>query len=101
MYEDTMEAEQLVRHRQVTHGPFRVHAQCKQSLKSAFKHHQRKGLDAVKRTALDMIFEKISRIAAGDPSFIDHWEDIAGYATLAAQDIREGGEEKDANPNVR
>lgn len=32
--------------------------------------------------ALDVIFDKISRILTGDPAYDDNWRDIAGYATL-------------------
>jgi hypothetical protein len=32
-----------------------------------------------------MIAHKIGRIIAGDPDFRDHWDDLAGYATLIAQ----------------
>lgn len=38
--------------------------------------------------AIEMIFHKIGRIGAGNPNFVDHWEDIAGYATLVAQRLR-------------
>lgn len=41
-------------------------------------------LDDVQRESLSMIFHKIGRILAGDPNFRDHWDDIAGYAKLAA-----------------
>ena len=37
------------------------------------------------REALDMIASKQARIVCGDPSFTDHWVDIAGYATLNAK----------------
>ena len=32
--------------------------------------------------ALEMIVHKIGRIVNGDPDVVDHWVDIAGYATL-------------------
>ena len=35
-----------------------------------------------------MIAHKIGRILAGDPSFQDHWADIAGYATLIINPLR-------------
>ena len=37
--------------------------------------------------SMDMILHKIGRIAAGDPMHEDHWRDIAGYATLAADRV--------------
>lgn len=40
------------------------------------------------RDALLMIAVKISRICNGSYDTVDHWEDIAGYATLAADTFR-------------
>lgn len=34
--------------------------------------------------ALDMICQKLARIAVGDPDYLDNWIDIAGYAQLVA-----------------
>lgn len=38
--------------------------------------------------ALDMIAVKISRILTGNPSHLDSWVDIAGYATLVADRLK-------------
>ena len=35
--------------------------------------------------AIHMIAVKLSRIANGDPDYVDNWRDIAGYATLVAE----------------
>jgi hypothetical protein len=35
------------------------------------------------RLSVNVILQKISRIAAGNPAFADHWHDIEGYARLA------------------
>jgi hypothetical protein len=35
--------------------------------------------------ALEMIVHKIGRIVNGNPDKLDHWVDIAGYATLVAE----------------
>ena len=37
-----------------------------------------------------MIFHKLARIANGDPTYIDSWTDIAGYAQLVVDDLNEG-----------
>ena len=37
--------------------------------------------------ALDMICNKMARIVNGDPSYIDNWHDISGYATLVEQEL--------------
>jgi hypothetical protein len=39
--------------------------------------------------ALYMVAHKMARIMAGDPKCEDHWDDIAGYATLVADRIRQ------------
>ena len=43
---------------------------------------------ADQREALDMICHKISRIVNGDPDYADSWIDIAGYATLVAERLK-------------
>ena len=42
-------------------------------------------LQPYQREALDMIANKIGRIANGDPFHDDSWVDIAGYATLVVE----------------
>ena len=37
--------------------------------------------------ALDMIFHKLARIGCGNNREIDHWRDIAGYATLVENEL--------------
>ena len=44
---------------------------------------------ADQREALDMIAHKMARIVNGDPDYDDSWVDIAGYATLVAQRLKE------------
>lgn len=41
--------------------------------------------------ALEMILHKITRILNGDPTYLDNWHDIAGYATLVEKTLQ--GEE--------
>ena len=77
----------LLEERGKTHGDFRDHALITQTIKALYAG---KVLDSVQRESLDMIAHKIGRIIAGDPDHIDHWDDIAGYATLAARYIDNG-----------
>jgi hypothetical protein len=37
------------------------------------------------REAIDMIIHKLGRIINGNPDKVDHWVDVAGYATLVAE----------------
>lgn len=43
--------------------------------------------------AAEMILHKLGRIANGDPTYVDSWEDLAGYAMLVVKILR--GEEED------
>jgi hypothetical protein len=44
---------------------------------------------ADQREALDMIAHKIARIINGDPDYADSWVDIAGYATLVSERLKD------------
>lgn len=76
----------LLVEREKTHGSFTVHADVTQQLKDVFcnngGHLQ---LNPRQREAISMIFHKIGRIAAGNPNFRDHWDDISGYAKLGSE----------------
>ena len=58
-------------------------------------------IPAIVLEAIHMICNKMSRIACGDPVFIDHWKDIQGYAYLVEEylseqaDLTEGGDSLD------
>jgi hypothetical protein len=46
-----------------------------------------KKLNHAQEDALEMFAVKISRILNGDPNYADNWMDIAGYASLVAEDL--------------
>jgi len=72
-----------------THGDYSRHAATTQCLKSVMRHTQNWGdLNPSQVEALEMIAHKIGRILNGDPNHIDHWDDISGYATLVADQLR-------------
>lgn len=78
----------ILKERQKTHGSFNTHADVTQKMKrviSPFMIH----MSEEQREALEMILHKIGRIASGNPNHKDHWDDIAGYATLASRSIKE------------
>lgn len=79
-----MNTRDILNERQTTHGDFTNHANCTQELKTVFHHHLVGGLSCEQLEALDMIFHKIGRIASGNPNHKDHWDDLAGYATLVS-----------------
>jgi hypothetical protein len=88
-----MDIDRLLEERGAVHGDFTVHARVTQVLKSVIGQElqlARKVLTFEAQESLDMITHKIGRIVAGDPSHADHWDDIAGYATLVSQRIKSG-----------
>lgn len=79
---------EVLQQRAGTHGHYPEHAEISQSLKLTMIHARNWNiLTAPQREALEMIAHKIGRILAGDPNHNDHWDDTAGYATLASQAI--------------
>ena len=75
--------EDLLSERDSTHGSFIVNSRVSQSLKEIVrKEPGYEQLDLIHREALDHMFGKIGRIMAGQPTYDDHWDDIAGYAQL-------------------
>lgn len=80
-----METSELLTERAKTHGSYVDHACITQELKDRmFDQKGWERLNSCQRETLHMIAHKIGRILAGDPNFRDHWDDIAGYAKLVA-----------------
>lgn len=78
-----METSELLNTRNATHGSFIVNGRVSQKLKEVFRAEPGwEHLDIVHREAIDHICGKFGRIMAGQPTFDDHWDDIAGYAQL-------------------
>ncbi len=80
-----MTTETIIIERAVTHGDFESNARISQCIKAVFHSaNSWQGMSSVHKEALDMIALKISRILSGRPDHRDHWDDVAGYAKLAA-----------------
>lgn len=88
-----IKTSELLTKRGETHGDYLLHAGITQELKMAMRRTDaleeiwRWKLNCSQREALEMIMHKIGRILAGDPNFRDHWDDIAGYAKLVADQL--------------
>lgn len=68
-----------------THGSYTSNASVAQYLRLYWRQSPHWDTMPVEhREALDQFATKLSRILSGQSSFKDHWDDIAGYATLAA-----------------
>lgn len=81
---------ELLIERGKTHGDFKQQFDTAQKLKEILYHNSRHDFEAstqgrIMQEALQSIALKMSRIVTGDPMCIDHWRDIAGYATLVAE----------------
>lgn len=81
-----MTVEGILAQRQKTHGDFKSHAELSQALKHIVCLRRYK-LTVSQMEALEMICHKIARILNGDPDHKDHWDDIAGYATLVSKQL--------------
>jgi hypothetical protein len=87
--------DNLLAEREKTHGDFRDHAYLSQLLKYNMRESNMSVVDgwaklsACQKESLDMIAHKIARIISGNPHFKDHWDDIAGYATLISKQLND------------
>ena len=86
--ETKVSLEEILMERGERYGPFPVHAYITQRLKHVMKESNNWGkLSSDKKEALEMIAHKSGRILNGDPEYHDSWHDIAGYATLVADEL--------------
>jgi len=96
--------EKILEERKKTHGEFADQAIFSQHIKTLLRDLTKSNktfLTAVQTEALEMIAHKIGRILAGDPNHKDHWDDIAGYATLVSKELAKRSEQRSDIPNDR
>ena len=76
----------LIDSRQGTHGEFNENSRATWEILRTLQGERNWAVlpDNMKH-AIYMIAHKMARIMAGNPEEPDHWQDIAGYATLVAQ----------------
>jgi hypothetical protein len=80
-----MTTTELLSQRQDTHGDYRNVSSIAQTFRELMRETNGwSKMNDEQREALDSMASKFGRIASGDPNFRDHWDDIAGYATLAS-----------------
>lgn len=80
-----LDRPELLQTREKTHGSFSKNAEISQALKSILHAEMAHEQNVVFRESIDMICLKLSRIASGQASVKDHWDDISGYALLASE----------------
>ena len=85
------DVQETLNERENSHGDFIENGRLMQELKNACRYHTNWGaLVPHQREAIDMICHKLGRILCGNPNHIDHWHDIAGYATLVENILSTG-----------
>lgn len=84
-----MTEKTVIEEREETHGPFSTTSKIAQNIKFSMLYGDSKwvSLKPDQREALDMIAHKIARIVSGNPNEVDHWTDIAGYASLVTRQL--------------
>ena len=75
----------ILKEREVTHGDFMAKAQFIEKVQDIISKNAWNDLEADQKESIHMILVKLSRILYGDPNHKDHWDDIAGYATLVSE----------------
>lgn len=89
-YEEKTGIDAILAEREKTHGSFETHAECTLSLEYTLYSFKGKAFyTPVMQEGLHMIFHNLGRIAAGCATHKDHWDDIAGYATLVSRSLKE------------
>jgi hypothetical protein len=79
----------LLDNRGKTHGPWLEQAVCAQAFKDLARAQPGwTRLLPMERESIEMVFVKLSRILNGQPHFVDHWDDMAGYPKITADKLR-------------
>ena len=85
-----MEVDQILEDREVTHGDFEMKAMWIQEImEHLISLNAYQNMEADKKEAIHMILVKLSRIIYGNHDHADHWDDIAGYALLVADRLKD------------
>lgn len=87
--EDTVDA--ILNNRAKQYGKFIEGAEIMQMTKRLLHNYvEQRGTELAfdQLEAIDMIVHKLGRIVNGNPDKVDHWDDIAGYATLVSDRLK-------------
>ena len=95
-----MDVNNILTQRGPRYGSFETQALITQDLKRMIRRYATQQDTAMcpdQWEALDMICSKIARIINGDPDYDDSWVDIAGYAQLIVNRLREANNTQPGN----
>jgi hypothetical protein len=85
-----MNVEQTLQERGANYGSFLENATVTQNIKRAMSSGRNwQAITADKQEAMEMIAAKLGRILNGNPEHRDSWHDIAGYAKLVADTLKD------------
>lgn len=83
--------DEILNERARRYGSFKTHAEITQRLKDVMRNTNNWAiLTDDQKEALEMNAHKIGRILNGDPNYADSWDDIAGYAKLVGDRLKNG-----------
>jgi len=83
-----MTVEDIIAERGRTHGLFSDNGQIAQDTRELWRRAPNwHALQAEQQLVLDEIALKVARLLStgSDPNFVEHWDDIAGYAVKGSQ----------------
>ena len=79
----------ILKEREKTHGYFGDVAERAQQIKDLYRASDNwQEMSYAQQEALDAIASKLARILSGNVDEVDHWHDIAGYATLVVEELK-------------
>jgi len=85
-----MNTDDILKQRGKEYGPFISNAETTQDMyQAALNGDNAIMLKSIHKEAIHMICHKISRIVNGNCNNSDSWDDIAGYAKLVANHLKE------------
>lgn len=79
----------ILKEREVTHGDFMAKARFIEKVQEVINKNAWNELEADQKEAIHMILVKLSRILYGNADYKDHWDDIAGYAILISERLKD------------
>lgn len=86
----TTDIEVTLSARANTHGDISIQSYVSQQLKDIARASLNwQALEPYKKEVVEMILHKVSRLLTGNHAEVDHYHDIAGYATLVVNRLRE------------
>lgn len=84
-----MSVEDILSERGKVYGSFSDVSSVYCGIKNALDNGVNRDVNPRFDAALDMIAMKMARIVCGDPTHVDNFLDIAGYATLVVKSLEE------------